>query len=280
MNRKPEFIAKLEERWKAGVFVSVGLDPEISKLPSHLREAHASPEEAFFVFNRAVIDATASVACAFKPNAAFYEAEGDQGWRALKRTAKYLKEAYPDIPVILDAKRGDIGSTNEAYARAIFDDLEMDAVTIHPYLGREAVQPFLDRKDRGVFVLVRTSNPGAGEFQDLKIGEEELYRIVAGNVASGWNGAGNVGVVVGATYPEELKTVREIVGDMPILVPGIGAQGGDVAKTVAAGKGKNAFGMLIHSSRSIIYASGGEDYAEAAGNQATLLSEEIARALG
>ena len=259
--------------------VCVGLDSDIAKLPEAVKAEYSSPEEALFVFNRSIIEATADLVSAFKLNAAFYEAEGEAGYRALKRTAGYLKEQYPEIPVIFDAKRADIGNTNEAYARAIFDDLLMDAVTVHPYLGKEALAPFLARKDKGIFVLVRTSNPGAGEFQDLVVDGLPLYQKVARNVAEGWNGNGNCGVVVGATYPEELKAVREIVGNMPILVPGIGAQGGDIAKTVSAGKGKSSFGLVINSSRGIIYASQGADYADAARKATEALSDFIHTAL-
>lgn len=274
-----EFMLKLEARFLAQKLVCVGLDSDIAKLPQGLLAEHASPEEALFVFNRGIIEATADLVSAFKPNAAFYEAEGEAGYRALKRTAEYLKEHYPEIPLILDAKRADIGNTNESYARGIFDDLLMDAVTVHPYLGKEALAPFLARKDKGIFVLVRTSNPGAGEFQDLTVEGMPLYQRVARNVAEKWNGNGNCGVVVGATYPEELSMVRGIVGDMPILVPGIGAQGGDVAKTVSAGKGKDSFGLVINSSRGIIYASGGADYADAARKAAEALSDSIRAAL-
>lgn len=276
-----EFIAKLEERWKAGKLLCVGLDSDFLKLPESITREHESSEEALFVFNRAIIDATADSACAFKANPAFYEAESDQGVRALKRTSEYLKEHYPEIPVILDAKRADIGNTNDAYARAIFDELQMDAVTVHPYLGKESLKPFLDRKDKGILVLVKTSNPGAGEFQDLPAGEagEPLYAVVARHVAQKWNENGNCGAVVGATYPEELSTVRKIIGDMPILVPGIGVQGGDVGKTVRAGKAKRSFGLIINASRSVIFAGSGDDFADAARISAESLSAEIRAAL-
>lgn len=269
----------LEARFAAQKLVCVGLDSDIAKLPSVILEEYTSPEEALFVFNRNIIDATADFASAFKPNAAFYEAEGGAGYRALKRTADYLKEQYPEIPIIFDAKRADIGNTNEAYARAIFDDLSMDAVTVHPYLGKEALAPFLARKDKGIFVLVRTSNPGAGEFQDLSVDGKPLYQRVAENIREKWNENGNCGVVVGATYPEELQAVRAIVGDMPILVPGIGAQGGDVVKTIAAGKGKDSFGLVINSSRGIIFASSGSDFADRAHKEAEKLSRSIQDAL-
>ncbi len=276
-----EFIAKLNERWKEGKLLCVGLDSDFSELPESITHAHDIPEEALFVFNRAIIDATADLVCAFKLNSAFYEAEGDQGIHALKRTAAYLKEQYPKIPVILDAKRGDIGNTNEAYARAIFDDLQMDALTVHPYLGKESLKPFLDRKDKGVFVLVKTSNPGSGEFQNLKIAEsgEPLHAVVAQHVAKEWNKNANCGVVVGATYLEELKIVREIALDMPILAPRVGAQGGAVEKTIAAGKGKRSFGLIVNSSRGIIFAGSGDDFADAARKAAKSLSEAIQKAL-
>lgn len=279
MASRSEFIVRLEERFAEKRFACVGLDSDFSKLPDTVKDGRTSPEEVIFVFNRAIVDATHEYASAFKPNAAFYEAEGDQGWRALKRTAKYIKEKYPEIPVILDAKRADIGNTNEAYAHAIFDDLEMDAVTIHPYLGQDAVEPFLERKDKGIFVLVKTSNAGSGEFQDLKIEGTELYKVIAERVASNWNSRGNVGVVVGATYPEELKAVRDIVGEMPILVPGLGAQGADIEKAVRAGKAGHTFGLILNSSRGIIFASSGEDFAEAAGAAAKAFSETVARFL-
>lgn len=269
------FIARLESRFAEGARVCVGLDSDYAKLPASIKSAHPSPEEAVFVFNREIVEATARYASAFKPNSAFYEALGDSGLRALKRTSLYIHEHYPDIPVILDAKRADIGSTNEAYVRAVFDDLEMDAVTVHPYLGREALEPFLARKDRGIFVLAKTSNPGSGEFQNLTVDGEELYKTVARHVAEEWNRNGNCGLVVGATYPEELKTVRALAPDMPILVPGLGAQGGDVAATVAAGKGAHSFGLILNSSRGIIFASGGEDFAAAAEAAAAELSGAI-----
>lgn len=269
------FIARLELRFSEGARVCVGLDSDYDKLPATVKDAHSSPEEAVFVFNREIVEATAQYASAFKPNSAFYESLGDSGIRALKRTSLYIHEHYPDIPVILDAKRADIGSTNDAYARAIFDDLEMDAVTVHPYLGREALQPFLDRKDRGIFVLAKTSNPGSGEFQDVEVDGEKMYARVARHVAEAWNKNGNCGLVVGATYPEELAAVRAIAPELPLLVPGLGAQGGDVAATVKAGKGTHSFGLILNSSRGIIFASGGDDFAAAAASAAAELSGEI-----
>ncbi len=271
------FMEKLENRWSRAGFLCVGLDLNLSLIPEVLKKENTSLEDIFFTFNREIIDATADLVCAYKPNSAFYEAEGEAGMRALTRTVLYIKETYPDIPVVLDAKRADIGNTNEGYVRAFFDELGADAVTVHPYLGREALEPFLERKDKGIFVLARTSNPGAGEFQDLPVGAagESLYKAVARSVADSWNGRGNCGLVVGATYPEELALVRAIVGDMPILIPGIGAQGGDVAKTVQAGKNSKGKGMLISSSRAIIYASSGADFADAARKASEKLKGEI-----
>ena len=230
------FLDKLRTKWNENKFVCVGLD------------------KADFEFNQIIIEKTIDLTLAYKPNSAFYETEGATGWEALKKTIDYIRQKDPGIPVILDAKRGDIGNTNEAYAKAIFDHLGVDAVTVHPYLGKEALEPFLQRKDKGIFVLVKTSNPGAGEFQDLQVEGRPFYQIVAEHVAKDWNTNGNLAVVVGATYPEELKRVREIVGDMPILIPGIGAQGGDLENTIKNGLNSKREGLIISSSRGIIFA--------------------------
>lgn len=225
----PTFKDKLKVKWDEGKFVCVGLD------------------QGGFDANKSVIDATFDLVCAYKPNAAFYkEAQ-------LQKTVSYIKDTHPDIPIILDAKRGDIESTNEAYVKAIFDVLGVDALTVTPYLGKESLQPFLDRADKGIFVLVKTSNPGAGEFQDLKVDGKPLYQVVAEHAVD-WNTNGNLAVVVGATYPEELVKVRETVGDMPILIPGVGAQGGDLEATLKNGLDKNKQGLIINSSRDIIFA--------------------------
>lgn len=241
---KPSFNELIKKKWDKGKFVCVGLDPS--------REASL---ETLFDFNKSIIDSTYDLVLCYKPQSAFYEALGQKGLEALKKTVDYIGEKDPSIPIILDAKRGDIGSTNEAYVKAIFDDLGVDAVTVSPYLGQEAIQPFLDQSDKGIIVLVKTSNPGAGEFQDLIVEGKPLYQIVAEHVAKGWNKNGNCCVVVGATYPEELKKVREIVGDMPILVPGIGAQGGDLEATLKNGLNSQQQGLIISSSRGIIYAT-------------------------
>lgn len=261
------FIAKLEKLWAEDKFVCIGLDPVSSRLPKGVT--------SFFKFNKAIIDATSDLVLTYKPNSAFYEAQGLKGIEALKKTIDYIKKKYPQIPVILDAKRGDIGSTNEGYVKFVFDYLGADAVTIHPYLGRDAIAPFLERKDKGIIVLVRTSNPGAGEFQDLKTNGEPLYLAVAKKVVKDWNTNGNCCLVVGATYPKELAQIRKAVGDIPILIPGIGAQGGDINQTVRAGMDSKNQGMIIHSSRSIIFASSGPDFAEMARQKAKELSGQI-----
>ena len=274
------FTAWLEQRWRKQNFVCVGLDPEYERIPVSVKQSGAV-DETIFLFNQGIIDATHDLVCAYKPNSAFYEALGEPGLRALRKTIRYLKEHYPHIPVILDAKRADIGNTNLGYVSAAFDVLGADAVTVHPYLGREALSPFLERKDRGILVLVKTSNPGSGEFQNLAVGpaQEPLYQVVARHVAHDWNTYGNCALVVGATYPTELRQVRAIAGDMPILIPGIGAQGGDVAATVQAGKDSRGWGMIISSSRSIIFASSGEDFAQAARQATIQLRDMILAAL-
>src|SRR6266516_6240004 len=278
MSGTATFISKLEHCWQHGNFVCVGLDSDYEQLPVAVKQS-GSVEEALFVFNREIIDATYDLVCAYKPNAAFYEAQGEAGLRALMRTVYYIRETYPTIPVILDAKRADIGSTNAGYVSAAFDMLGVDAITIHPYLGKEALAPFLARKEKGIIVLAKTSNPGSGEFQDMLVGEaqEPLYQVVARHVAQSWNENGNCGVVVGATYPAELQKVRAIVGDLPILIPGIGVQGGEIAATVTAGKDSRGWGMIISASRSIIFASKGNDFALAARKATEELRAEINR---
>jgi orotidine-5'-phosphate decarboxylase len=277
-NSTDTFVSMLKRQWEQGNFVCVGLDSDYNRIPAALKE-NVPVEDAVFAFNQAIIDATHDLVCAYKPNVAFYEAQGDAGWRALQRTVRYIKETYPHIPVILDAKRADIGSTNLGYVESAFDWLGVDAITVHPYLGQEALAPFLARKEKGIIVLARTSNPGAGELQDLPVGEaqEPLYQVVARHVATRWNTNGNCALVVGAPYPAELKQVRSIVGDTPILIPGVGAQGGDIAATVTAGKDSRGWGMIINASRSIIFASPGSDFAQAARSATEQLRAEINR---
>lgn len=270
----------LETQWSRGNFVCVGLDSRFSKIPRSAHKSVAgnrrvSVTDTMVAFNRAIVEATYDLVCAFKPNVAFYEEHGLEGLAALRQTIVDINAIAPDIPVILDAKRADIGNTNEGYVAGAFDFLGADAITVHPYLGAEALQPFLAMKEKGIIVLCRTSNPGAGEFQDLLIANEPLYRVVARRVANVWNTNNNCALVVGATYPDELSEIRELVGDMPILIPGIGAQGGDVQQTVAAGKNSHGFGMIINSSRGIIFASNGSDFAEIARQKTTELRELI-----
>ena len=255
------FIHRLQGSWaRNDSLVCVGLDPEIERFPEHVA-AHASP---IFQFNKAIIDATADLVCAYKPQFAHYaayEAE-DQ----LQRTIEYIHETYPDIPVILDSKRGDVGNTAERYANEAFERYGADAVTVNPYLGGDSLEPFLKYAERGVIVLCRTSNPGARDLQDLTIDAagRRLYHVVADLAARRWNTRGNCLLVVGATYPQELAEVRRIVGEMPLLVPGVGAQGGDVAAVVRSGQTAAGTGLIISSSRGILYASRSEDFASAA----------------
>jgi orotidine-5'-phosphate decarboxylase len=272
------FISKLEQCWKQENFVCVGLDSAYEQLPTKVKSGR-SIQEALFVFNRDIIDATHDLVCAYKPNAAFYEAQGIEGFQALIKTVQYIRESYPHIPVILDAKRADIDTTNLGYVQSAFDIIGVDAITVHPYLGKEALAPFLARKEKGIIVLAKTSNPGAGEFQDLPVGDaqEPLYQVVARHVAHTWNANGNCALVVGATYPADLKKVRTIIGDMPILIPGIGVQGGEIAATVAAGKDSRGWGMIISSSRGIIFASKEDDFAQAARRATEELRVEINR---
>lgn len=275
MDRDDSCAELLAGHFAAGRHLVVGLDADPERLPASLASG-ATPADRVIEFNRRIVERTADLACAYKPNAAFYEALGADGFRALSETVAAIRRDAPGAAVILDAKRADIGSTNAGYVAAIFDQLGADAVTVHPYLGGEALAPFLERDEKLVFVLARTSNPGAGELQDLVADGVPLYRHVARAVAGDWNAAGNCGLVVGATYPAEMRAVREDVpAEMPILIPGVGAQGGDVAAVVAANReaGSNAF--LIAASRSIVYASPGEDFAEAARAATDSLDSEI-----
>ena len=264
------FAQQLEGAWKKNdSLVCVGLDPEIERFPAHIRK-EPSP---IFQFNRSIIDATADLVCAYKPQFAHYaayEAE-DQ----LERTIEYIHRVHPGIPVILDAKRGDIGNTAERYAIEAFERYGADAVTVNPYLGGDSLEPFLRHAERGVLILCRTSNPGAGDLQDLMIEGRPLYQVVAELAARRWNSRGNCLLVVGATYPRELAEVRALVGEMPLLVPGVGAQGGDVEQVVASGCTRSGTGLVISSSRAILYASAGEDFARAARAATASLREKI-----
>ena len=265
------FADKLAASWKAtNSLVCVGLDPEPKKFPDLFRDKPG----AIFDFNKAIVDATRDLVCAYKPQFAHYAAHGAE--QQLEHTIDYIKSTCPNAIVILDSKRGDIGSTAEQYAQEAFERYDADAVTVNPYLGRDSVEPFLKREDRGVIILCRTSNPGARDLQDLHVGPgKTLYQHVAETVARDWNKAGNCMIVVGATYPDELADIRKRTGDLPFLVPGVGAQGGDVAKAMAAGKTKAGTGLVISSSRAILYASSGEDFAEAARRAAQELRDTI-----
>ena len=246
--------------------VCVGLDTSPELIP---------PGMSVLEFNKAIVDATVDLVCAYKPNMAFYEAQGEKGLDALYQTLKHIPQ---HIPVIIDAKRGDIGNTSAAYAKALFDYFNCDAVTVSPYLGFDSVDPFLKYKAKGVIILCRTSNKGAADFQSLPCQFEgktmPLYEVVAIQ-ASRWNTNHNIGLVVGATYPEELKTLRQAHPDMPILIPGVGAQGGDLKLSVKYGIDSHKRGIIINSSRGIIYAGKGADFADASRRATETLRNDI-----
>jgi orotidine-5'-phosphate decarboxylase len=255
------FIDKLNAAWASNdSLLCVGLDPDLARLPAHLR----GEPDGIVRFCTAIIDATADLACAFKPQIAYFAALGAED--QLEAICKYLRETYPQIPLLLDAKRGDIGATAYQYAREAFERYGADAVTVNPYMGFDSVEPYMEWPERGVIVLCRTSNAGGSDLQFLDVGGQPLYQHVARLVAEKWNRNGQCALVVGATFPEELAQVRRIVGDMPLLVPGIGAQGGDIEATVRAGRTAGGAGMMINSSRAILYATpeAGEDFAAAA----------------
>lgn len=243
---------------KINSLLCVGLDSDFEKLPERFKSI-GFPQ---FEFNKYIIEETNEYASAYKPNSAFYEARGDAGMKELKMTMDYLNQNYPDIFTILDAKRADIGNTNNGYVEAIFDWLNFDAITLHPYLGGEALGPFLNRKDKVSIVLCRTSNPGAVELQDLEVGGKPLWQIVAEKVSNTWNKNDNCMLLVGATYPEEMKKIRTMVGGMTFLVPGIGAQGGSVPEVLKAGLNSEGLGLIINSSRGIIFAENPKEEAK------------------
>ena len=249
------FQTLLEKNWSDGKFLCVGLDSDVTKLPKNQTQLS---------FNQAIVEATHDLVAAYKPNSAFYESQGVAGLEALKNTIHFIQACAPQTLTILDVKRGDIGNTAQEYAKAAFDELKADAVTLNPYLGFDSLEPFLNYKNRGSFILCRTSNPSAKEFQDLCIAGEPLYLKIAKQVAQKWNQNKNCGLVVGATYPEELKKVREAGPDLPFLVPGIGAQGADLKAVLANGLTADLKGLLINISRSVIFASSGKDFAESA----------------
>ena len=267
------FHDKLNRAWAtSGSMLCVGLDPDPAKIPAHLQGP-----DAIFRFCADIADATADLACAFKPQIAYFAAIGAEA--QLEKLCEHIRTKHPHVVLILDAKRGDIGPTAERYAHEAFIRYEADAVTVNPYLGTDSLEPFLAHTGKGVIVLCRTSNPGSGDLQMLTTDGRPMYQHVAHMAADQWSKMGEVALVVGATYPAELATVRGIVGDMPLLVPGIGAQGGDVVATVNAGATANGTGMMINSSRAILYASSGDDFAQAARKVAIATRDEISQAV-
>ncbi|MFA6445568.1 MAG: orotidine-5'-phosphate decarboxylase [Sterolibacterium sp.] len=275
-----KFVDRIEQASRDNnSLLCVGLDPDPARFPAHL----ADRPDALFEFCRAIVDATADLACCFKPQIAYFSARRAED--QLESLIAHIHEKHLGLPVILDAKRGDIGSTAELYAIEAFERYRADAVTVNPYLGRDSVEPFLAHRDKGVILLCRTSNPGGSDLQFLEVdgpaGKERLYERVARLVASEWNQHGQCALVVGATFPNEIQRVRQLVGDMPLLVPGIGAQGGDIEATVKAGRNSTGMGLMINSSRAILYAGtqadGGEKFAEAARQVAIQTRDEINR---
>lgn len=257
----------------------VGLDPDPARFPSQL----VGRSDGIFEFCRAIVDATADLCCCFKPQIAYFAARRAED--QLERLIAHIHDQHPGLPVILDAKRGDIGSTAELYAIEVFERYDADAVTVNPYLGRDSVEPFLAHRDKGVILLCRTSNPGGSDLQFLEVdgstGKERLFERVARMVAGAWNQYGQCALVVGATFPAEIRRVRELVGDMPLLVPGIGAQGGDIEATVKAGINSIGMGLMINSSRAILYAGtqvdGGRNFDTLARQVALQTRDEINR---
>ncbi|SEG50030.1 orotidine-5'-phosphate decarboxylase [Flavobacterium urumqiense] len=254
-------------------FLCVGLDVDLNKIPPHLLEL----EDPIFEFNKAIIDATHDLAVAYKPNIAFYEANGLKGWVSLQKTIVYINENYPEIFTIADAKRGDIGNTSSMYAKAFFEDLNFDSVTVAPYMGKDSVEPFLAFENKHTIMLALTSNEGAFDFQTLKIDGKELYKHVL-ETSKTWKNSENLMYVVGATKAEYFTEIRKIVPDSFLLVPGVGAQGGSLSDVCKYGMNEN-IGLLINSSRAIIYASNGIDFLEKARAEALKMQQEMAAIL-
>ena len=250
-------------------FLCIGLDVDLNKIPKHLLEE----EDPIYAFNKAIIDATHHLAVAYKPNTAFYEAYGIKGWKALEKTINYLNQNYPEIFTIADAKRGDIGNTSSMYAKAFFDDLGFDSVTVAPYMGKDSIEPFLAFEDKHTILLALTSNEGAFDFQTQKIDGREVYKTVL-ETSKSWKNSKNLMYVVGATKAEYFKEIRSIVPDSFLLVPGVGAQGGNLQEVCKYGMNEKV-GLLINSSRGIIYASKGNDFAEKANQEAKKLQEQM-----
>ena len=266
------FTDMLRARWRtADTLLCVGLDPDPAKFPAHLKER----PDAIFEFCRAIVDATADMACAFKPQIAYFASARAE--EQLERLVAHVRAAHPAVPVILDAKRGDIGSTAEHYAREAFERYAAHAVTLSPYMGFDSIEPYLAYPERGAFLLCRTSNAGGNDLQMLDVGGERVFERVARLVGSTWNRNGQLGLVVGATFPDELARVRALVGDLPLLVPGIGAQGGDVEASVKAGQTNAGTGMVVNSSRAILYAGKDEDFAAKARTAAQATRDDINR---
>jgi orotidine-5'-phosphate decarboxylase len=255
-------------------FLCVGLDVDLNKIPQHLLET----EDPIFEFNKAIIDATHDLAVSYKPNTAFYEAYGIKGWLSLEKTIRYINENYPDIFTIADAKRGDIGNTSSMYAKAFFEDLNFDSVTVAPYMGKDSVEPFLAFEDKHTIMLALTSNEGAFDFQTLNVNGTELYKQVL-ETSKSWKNSHNLMYVVGATKAEYFTDIRKIIPDSFLLVPGVGAQGGSLSEVCKYGMNANV-GLLINSSRAIIYASNGIDFAEKARAEALQMQQEMMAILG
>ena len=250
-------------------FLCVGLAVDLNKIPQHLLQL----EDPIFEFNKAIIDATHDLCVAYKPNIAFFEAYGIKGWMSLQKTINYINENYPNVFTIADAKRGDIGNTSSMYAKAFFEDLNFDSVTVAPYMGKDSVEPFLAFENKHTIILALTSNEGAFDFQTLKVNGTELYKQVL-ETSKGWKNSENLMYVVGATKAEYFTEIRKIVPDSFLLVPGVGAQGGSLSEVCKYGMNDN-IGLLINSSRAIIYASNGTDFAEKAREEALKLQREM-----
>ena len=249
-------------------YLCVGLDPNLDLLPKPM----TGQSEAVFDFLKNIVDATEEFACCFKPQIAYFAAYGLE--ETLSQIIEYIHTKYPHTPVILDAKRNDIGTTSEMYAMEIFNRYKADAVTVNPYMGQDSVEPFIRQKNKGIFVLCRTSNPGAGEFQNLEVDGKLLYKLVAQKILNTWNVHKNIGLVVGATAPKELQSLRNQFPEIWFLVPGVGAQNGDMNLTIQYGKSEQG-GLIISSSRAILYAGEGPDYAEKAGHVAQTMQNEM-----
>ena len=263
----------IEQIQKKKSFLCVGLDTDINKIPQDL----LALEDPVFEFNKQIITKTAEFAVAYKPNTAFYEVYGAKGWQSLERTIQYIKINYPDIFIIADAKRGDIGNTSANYAKAFFNTLKADALTVAPYMGKDSVEPFLGFEDKWVILLALTSNAGSKDFQYLNVGEQTLYKQVL-QTATSWASSEKMMFVVGATHPEELGEIRQLLPDYFFLVPGVGAQGGDL-QTVAKYGLNQECGLLVNSSRGIIYASNKFDFADRAAEEAQKLQRQMAAVL-